>query len=230
MMEAEAAFATETNTPLAMATIASLTGGIAIRGGKTFESAIDTIAHDLSSYYSIGYRSPSGGDGDRRITVKVKRPGLRVRSRSSYVARQGDDDIRDRVIANVYHSSVKSDFPVTIAAGAPERLSDGSGQFKVRLTVTLPSTLTFIPQDDKLTGEFAVFFATGKENGDLSPVSKAIQPMKFPGNAREALEAQKTFTYTAILLVRPGEQVVSVGVTDTLAGTTGFARTKLIAQ
>jgi hypothetical protein len=51
--------------------------------------------------------------------------------------------------------------------------------------------------------------------------------MKFPGDSRETIEAQETFTYTMTLLVPPGEQWVSVGLTDTLAGTSGFARTKI---
>jgi len=228
MVDNESEVTAEMNTAFAMGTIASMTGGLAVPGGKSFEKALDTVARDLSSYYSLGYRSPGDATGDRRIVVKVKRPGLHVRSRTTYVARKGDDELKDRVIANVFHAGVKSDFPVTLVAGTPEKLEDG--QYKVKLKVTLPSTMTFIPQEDSLVGEFAVYFATGKEDGALSEVSKAVQPMKFPGNAREAIAAQKSFTYDAALVVRPGEQIVSVAVTDTLAGTSGFARTKINAQ
>jgi hypothetical protein len=205
-----------------------MTGGVAVPGGRNFERALTTIARDLASYYSLGYRSPTEGDGDRRIVVKVKKPGLRVRSRTSYVARKGDEDIRDRVIANVFHDAVKSDFPVTVAATVPERME--AGLYRVKLTISLPSTLTLIPQDGSLKGEFAVFFATGRPNGSLSDVSKAVQPMKFPANATEAIAQQKTFQYTATLVVPAGEQLISVGVADTLAGTSGFARAKVTAQ
>ncbi|HEV7767223.1 MAG TPA: hypothetical protein VGQ76_19635 [Thermoanaerobaculia bacterium] len=44
-----------------------------------------------------------------------------------------------------------------------------------------------------------MFIATGRGDGDLSEVTKAVQPMKFPGNAREAIEQQKTFTYSATI-------------------------------
>jgi len=228
LVDNESEVTAQMNTSMAMGTIASMTGGLAVPGGKSFEKALDAVARDLSSYYSLGYRSPGDAEGDRRIVVKVKRPGLHVRSRTTYVARKGDDELKDRVIANVFHSGVKSDFPVSLVASAPEKLENG--QYKVKLKVTLPSTMTFIPQDDSLVGEFAVFFATGKEDGALSEVSKAVQPMKFPGNARDAIAAQKSFTYDAALVVRPGEQIVSVAVTDTLAGTSGFARTKINAQ
>lgn len=228
MIDPGAAFINETNTPMAMATVAALTGGISVAGGRSFEKALGTIAHDLSSYYSLGYRSPAEGDGDRRIVVKVKNPELRVRSRSSYVARIGDDEIRDRVIANVVHDSVTSDFPVSVVASKPERID--RGQFKVMLTITLPSTLTLIPQGGFLEGAFSVFIGTGRKNGALSEVTKSVQAMKFPAAARQAIEQQKTFTYTTTLLVRRGEQSISVGVADTLAGTAGFARTSVVAQ
>ncbi|HYI09940.1 MAG TPA: VWA domain-containing protein [Thermoanaerobaculia bacterium] len=219
--------ASETATPLTMNMIASLTGGLLVRGGEGFDAALKTIASDLSSYYSLGYRSPEG-KGNRRIVVKVKRDGLRVRSRSSYVAKDGDEDVQDRVVANLFNEGVKSDFPVTVETGVPEK--ESNGRYRIPVTVTLPSSLTLIPQDDSLTGEFTVFIATGEEEGAMSSVSKAVQPMKFPGDSREAIEEQGTFTYTTTLVVRKGQQIVSVGVTDTLAGTTGFARTKVVAQ
>lgn len=227
MAQTSASFTKETNTPMAMANIAAATGGIAVSGAKGFEGALDTVAHDLSAYYSLGYRSPSGEEGTRDVIVKVKRDGLRVRSRQSYVAREGDTDIRERVIANVFHSNVKSDFPISIVAEPGAMVNDGTGHYRLNVTVTMPSNLTLIPQDGQLAGEFAVFFATGKEGGALSPVSKAVQPMKFPGDAGPAIEALKTFTYSTTLLVRPGPQYVSVAVTDTLAGTSGFARAKV---
>lgn len=219
--------ASETNTPMAMAMIASLTGGLAVPGGEGFDAALRTIASDLSSYYSLGYRSPAG-TGNRKIVVKVKREGLRVRSRASYVAKDGDEDVQDRVIANVFHPGVPSDFAVTVEAGTPRR--EPNGRYKLPITVTLPSSMTLIPQGEELAGAFAVFIATGEEDGALSDVSKAVQQLKFPAGAEAAIAARKTFTYTATLLVRPGEQIVSVGVTDTVAGTTGFARTKIVAQ
>lgn len=228
IVDPESAFSAETNTPMAMGAIASLTGGVSVPGGRNFEKALGTIAHDLSSYYSLGYRAPVEGEGNRRIVVKVKKPGLNVRSRSSYVSRRGDEDIRDRVIANVFHGAVKSDFPISVEAAKPEKMDDG--RFKVKLTVTLPSTLTLIPQDGALKGSFAIFFATGTNDGGLSEVTKSVQSMTFPEDAAEQLEEQKTFTYAATLVVRPGEQFVSIGIADTLAGTAGFARTKVIAQ
>jgi VWFA-related protein len=217
----------ETNTPMAMSMIASMTGGLMLKGGEGFDAALQTIASDLSSYYSLGYRSPEG-KGNRRIVVKVKRDGVRVRSRSSYVAKDNEEDVQDRVVANLFNRTLQSDFPVAVETGTPEKQSNG--RYAIPVTVTLPSSMTLIPQDDELVGGFAVYIATGKEDGALSSVAKAVQPLKFSGDAAAQLEEQGTFTYTTTLEVRKGEQIVSVGVTDTIAGTVGFARTKIVAQ
>jgi VWFA-related protein len=227
LMAPEAQYAAETSTSMAMSLVANITGGLAVAGGKTFEKALGTIVNDLSSYYSLGYRSPEG-EGTRKVVVKVKNPAYHVRSRGTYLAKKGSEALEDKVIANAFHPSVRSDFPVSVVADAPQPAENG--RYKVKLTVTMPSTLTLIPQDDSLKGEFAVYFATGTQEGGMSDVTKAVQPMTFPGNSRDAIAAQKVFTYTATLLVQPGEQYVSVAVADTLAGTAGFARTKITAE
>jgi len=64
------------------------TGGRAIRHTNNFTEALTDIARDTSHYYVIGYSpaKPAAGGSFRRITVRVKRPGLNVRARRGYVA------------------------------------------------------------------------------------------------------------------------------------------------
>lgn len=64
------------------------TGGYPIRHTNKFTEALGEIARDTSSYYVIGY-GPSNAvmDGSfRKITVRVTRPGLKVRARRGYLA------------------------------------------------------------------------------------------------------------------------------------------------
>lgn len=226
--EAEADFLNEAETQMAMASIAQATGGITIPGGKLFDSAIRTISRDLESYYSLGFRSPDGSDPDRRIQVKVKRDGLRVRSRQTYVSKSADEAVRERVAANVLHGQVKSDFPVAIEVSAPAK--QPSGHYQVQLKVTFPSTITLIPEGDHLKGEFAIFIVTGNSRGGLSRVSSETRPMTFPKGAQAQLEAQKHFVYSSPLVIAGGEQIISVAIADKVAGTSGFARTTVVAQ
>jgi VWFA-related protein len=65
------------------------TDGEAIIDTNYIEKALKRIADDLSSYYLFGYYSTNQKlDGKyRSITVRVKRPGVRVRARRGYRAR-----------------------------------------------------------------------------------------------------------------------------------------------
>jgi len=70
------------------------TGGYAIRHTNKFADALAEIGRDTSNYYVIGY-SPANASNDgsfRKISVRVKRPGLRVRARRGYIASAGSAD------------------------------------------------------------------------------------------------------------------------------------------
>ena len=68
------------------------TDGEAIIDTNYIEKALKRIADDLSSYYLFGYYSTNTKlDGKyRTITVRVKRPGIRVRARRGYRARTAE--------------------------------------------------------------------------------------------------------------------------------------------
>jgi hypothetical protein len=181
------------------------------------------VASDLSSYYSLGYRSPEGQDESRKITVKVKRDGLRVRSRDSYVRKSDRDHVHERLIANIFHAGrIPSDFEVTLVTEGVQRKS--AERSILPLVVTFPSSITLIPQGDDLMGEFEVSIVTGLESGALSRVTTKVHPLKFTSADKPKLDGVKTFSFRAPLEIRKGPQIVSVAVTDKLAGTTGFAR------
>jgi VWFA-related protein len=72
-------------------TIANETGGFAAVNRNDFTDAFARIVRENSSYYLLGYY-PTNDRRDgrfRRIEVRVKRPGLEVRSRRGYVAPRG---------------------------------------------------------------------------------------------------------------------------------------------
>ena len=69
-------------------TLAVDTGGYPIRHTNKFADALAEIARDASQYYVISY-SPTNSvmDGSfRKISVRMKRPGVRVRARRGYLA------------------------------------------------------------------------------------------------------------------------------------------------
>ena len=65
------------------------TGGLALRDTNDLDAAVGRVLDDQRGYYLLGFE-PAEGASDRRrhkVSVKVKRPGLRVRSRSTFYPR-----------------------------------------------------------------------------------------------------------------------------------------------
>lgn len=78
--------------------LASETGGRAALNGNDIRSDLAAIAGDLRSYYSLGYAPERSGDGKvHAIEVKVKREGLRARSRTTYTDRPREELLAARV-------------------------------------------------------------------------------------------------------------------------------------
>ena len=84
--------------------LAQRTGGLFVASTNDISSAVGEVLDDQRGYYLIGYK-PAGETFDRkfhRIEVKVKRPGLRVRSRAGFHGvpdKKEDPTPRDRMLA-----------------------------------------------------------------------------------------------------------------------------------
>jgi VWFA-related protein len=68
-------------------TLGEATDGLAIAGSNDLARGLKRVVDDLSSYYLMGYYSNGKLDGKfHAISVRVKRPGVRVRARRGYQA------------------------------------------------------------------------------------------------------------------------------------------------
>jgi Ca-activated chloride channel family protein len=72
-----------------LAELAAVSGGrgLQARDRKAAEGAAGVIAEELRNQYLLGYAKPAGTSGWRRIEVRVNRPGLKIRARQGYFAR-----------------------------------------------------------------------------------------------------------------------------------------------
>jgi hypothetical protein len=69
--------------------LASRTGGLAFVQSGNIEGVFDRIERDFDTYYSIGYHATRpASPGERKLVVRSKRPGIEIRTRTSYYARR----------------------------------------------------------------------------------------------------------------------------------------------
>lgn len=215
-----------TNTEASHETLAKLTGGTAepmARVSRMFA----TIDRDLGSYYSLGYRPSAGSERDRNLTVRAKNRAYTVRARQTYAPKSSDDQMTDRVVANIFTPAADDGWSVQLRTGTPELVENG--RYSVPIEIVAPATVTLIPQGTELAGGFTVFVAVGNAQGALSTTFKQpnairIKAAEEPGFRREPL------VFTATLTVKEGENLLSVGVVDQVSNAVGFARGRVVGR
>lgn len=76
---------------LDMGGLAAVTGGFALIGSNNFEGAFERLVRENSTHYLLGFNSAVEQRDGRYVNleVRVKRPGLQVRSIDGYVAPRG---------------------------------------------------------------------------------------------------------------------------------------------
>jgi len=220
------AFNSFADTASAYHALASFTGGSSLSGTQNFDSAFKTLARDLTSFYSIGYKPPEGTNDDRKVSVRTKKPGLTVRARQSFTPKSADQEMNDRVIANVLHHGAGGEWPVRLTPQKPEKNGD---VYKLPITVEMDPKLTLLPEADKVAGGFVLYIVVGTKDGAMSKVTRAARKIEMP-SAAESQFRSKPMSYTLNLSVRPGENIVSVGVVDQISNAAGFARADVVAQ
>ena len=213
------------NTADAFRRLAEVTGGSVVTRWQNFDVAFDSVARDLNSYYSVGFKPQSAGAANKRIAVKTKNPDYRVRARMLYTPKSLDTEINQRLIANLVHGNVKGDWSIAVHTGPPER--DGK-YFKIPMEISIAPTLTLLPAGNDMTGGYTVYIVMGN-SGAMSKVMKTVQDVRVPA-AEEAGLRKQPLTFTGTLMVRPGENTLSVAVVDRVTNATGYARTTVTAQ
>ncbi|MGE3840486.1 MAG: VWA domain-containing protein [Vicinamibacterales bacterium] len=196
------------------------TGGTAVVNSNGFANAFARIVTDNSSYYVLGYH-PTNDKRDgrlRKIDVRVKRPGVQVRSRTSYVAPRGrpaapsfsgvpsgtSDAVRDTLASPIPTSGLG--MAVTAAAFKGE-----DRKASVLVTVQMDSSrFKFTEQGgqsrEKIEVSLVALDATGRvQGGARQTADLALRPQ-----TRQAVE-RAGFRMTARLSLSPGPYQLRVG-------------------
>ena len=164
------------------------TGGFAAINRNDFSTAFDRIVRDNSTYYVLGYY-PTNDRRDgrfRKIEVRVKRPGLQVRSRRGYQAPRGraPEDKGPAKTSVAMRDAMNSPLPI-----AGIGMSVFAAPFKgnapnaaVAIAVELAAgTFTYTEKNGVFTNDLELGFtavdAKGKQHaGDRNTINLGLKP------------------------------------------------------
>lgn len=206
--------------------VAAKTGGLAFSQTTNVEGVFDKIERDFDTYYSLGYHAagPEAG-GERRLVVRSKRPGISIRTRTTYYAKTTREQMIDRVVAMLYYDGGPGDMEIRIVPKPPKK--QGRGRYSVPVDVEIPSTsITLLPSGDKLAGKFSVFVGVSDGRGGISKIEQKTQSVSVPATDATRLEG-KHFTYSMELLMGKGENIVAVAVLDNVTNMKAFSRKRV---
>ncbi|HEX6085395.1 MAG TPA: VWA domain-containing protein [Thermoanaerobaculia bacterium] len=215
------------NTEATLAPLAAMTGGTWHRGGLQLDDVVNRIVEDVSSYYSLGYRAGDAFDTAHKIEVRVKgRPDLKVRTRQEVMRKSPQREMTDRVVASLLDPSDTNELGIRLEMKEVAVAADR--QYKtVWIAARVPlSTLTFVPDGDKLKARFSVHFAATGTESDFASGVHGEQLVEIPAATFEEVKDQN-YTYVIPLNLRPAKHTIAIGVLDMLSNLSGFGTLQL---
>jgi VWFA-related protein len=206
------------------------TGGFAAVNRNDYNDAFSRVVKDNSAYYVLGYYPKNDRrDGRfRKIEVKVKRPGLEVRSRRGYTAPRGKPPAPAKEPVNEQASpqvreALDSPLPLpglTLRAfAAPFKGSDKNTA--VSVTIEAEGTdFAFVEKDGRLLTDLevvttAVDISGKNRGGDRSVVNLALRPEN-----RERF-VQSGVRVSTRLQLKPGRYQIRVAARESGGGRVG---------
>jgi VWFA-related protein len=216
------------NSTDSMHMLASMTGGLATTSTNNFKLAFEKIQRDLSSYYSLGYRSGTERvDRQRTLEVKMKNREYTARARRSFVEKSLPTEMNDRVIANLFYDSSANDMNILFTTRQPVPMADGI--FKVPVDIRVPmDNITLFPQGEIYVGGFSIYIVVANKDGDMSDVTSQSHQIRVPAS-EIGDTAGKFYTYSVDLAMEKGLNKISIGVLDEVSKLTGFQRQQILA-
>lgn len=207
--------------------LAQGTGGMAL-ASNALENDLSRIVDDTATYYSLGYQPQHTPDrAYHKITVKVKRDGLKVRFREGYLDLTATQKIAEELATPLSFPKPKGDLPVTLAV---QENGEDAGKIRLLAHVQLPvRSITLLPAaEGGLHGEIELFLAIYDEKGENVAVIPKHYPLDVPAGEEEAARAGM-FRPTLAFELKPGAYTVTVTVRDPVVQERGTAVQQVLA-
>ncbi len=196
------------------------TGGVVVGDARKASLFAERVVSDLSHWYLIGYPKPEGSGTSQSISVRVKRPGLEVRSRREFVERPAGEVIRERVLANLFRKDEAARLPIAVSPGAPFKAK--KDLYRTRVLVRVPvRDLALLPDGDHAKGAFTVWWVSATQAGEVSDVRKERHDVRVSADSAGPASSQILDLEVEVETVDP-ESRISLCVQDETSGNAGF--------
>ena len=201
--------------------MAEETGGVAVLNRNDVTLELKQIERDYTSYYSIGYRSlRSGLDRPHKLEVKVKRKGVAVRTRRSYVEKGLETRTVEAVMSGLFF--VRDDNPLAVGLEVGHAVPSDSGNFQVPVRIRIPySRIAMLPDGPKVRGRLTFYFVVMDSDEKKSELTTQTKMLELDAKRFDELQ-KKDFIYDVTLLMIPGRQRLSFAVRDETTTTTSY--------
>jgi VWFA-related protein len=212
--------------------LADETGGASFVINQDLGEKIESIGADAAASFSLGFSTgPEDGFDEHRIRVRVKRPGLDVRSRAAFRRLDPVDLRQEALVSAASLDVVQPGMALELAAGDPVQ-GGKKGSTRYPVTVRIPiGALLFAPGPGGSTFEAKVEirFAVSRANGELrfgetSPVRISIPAADFER------AKQSSWPHRGEVEVGSGDARVGVLVTDLATGQWSTAALSLAGE
>ena len=193
-------------------TIAENTDGIAIINTNAIDRALERVVQDTGAYYLLGYYSTNTKlDGRfRRLTVRVKRPRLEVRSRPGYLAPTEAELASTRVNALMNGAAPGHTTIAPTISAALDRLAPARANIPLRVqTAGAAGRISLTAELDAATLKSADWQQGGRARITMQHDRGASPPIQLE-QTLTAGQAAFTISSPADITLAPGRYVVRV--------------------
>lgn len=205
------------------------TGGFAAVNSNDFETAFDRIVRDNSSYYLLGYYSSNERrDGrQRKLQVRVNRPGLEVRTRKSYVAARGrapntrapEKSETSPQLRELMGSPLQTTGLILSTTAAPFKGVAPNASVSVAVQLD-PASLHFVEKDGTYQNNLELVVQAIDSTGKLLPGQTKKADMKLRPQTYEVVR-RAGFRVMSRLSLPPGRYQLRVAARESGGGRVG---------
>lgn len=202
-----------------LARISEATGGEALLGRHRL-AALAAVVEETRSYYWLGFRPDwRHDDVARSIEVEVTRPGLRVRSRSSYFDLSRDRQVAMQLESALVFGTNPQGLALPLRLGEPEQVRRRAVQVPLELAIPVDA-LALIPHDGRWVADLELRVLARDSDGRTADIPVIPLRLTLPEEPPRGAFVR----YQTQLELRRQEHTLIVAIHDPAAGTLLAAR------